>query len=141
MYSKAHGAISLAIGLVLVVAGVVWIHPLVTVGYATAIGVGIDFDHFLVARLRTGEWRALSYLLSNPRRALADQSTIFRETDLNALHRLFSHVIIIGLAVPATWLLDPGLGLITAVVLYTHVLSDLFEDVRSFDVVRKDGGL
>lgn len=141
MYSKAHGAISLAVGVALVAAGVVWVHPLVTVGYATAIGVGIDFDHFLVARLRTGEWRALSYLLSNPRRALADQSTIFREDDLNALHRLLSHVLIIGLAVPATWVIDPVLGFVTAVVLYAHVLSDLYEDVRTFDVVRKDPGL
>jgi len=65
MYSKAHGAISLAVGLGLVVAGVEWGHP-------------------------------------------------------------------------ATWWVDPGLGLTTAVVLYAHVISDLVADVRTFEAVVRE---
>lgn len=141
MYSKSHGAISVAVGVGLVVAGIEFVHPLVVVAYAAAVGVGIDFDHFVVARYRTGSWRAFRYLLSNPRRALADQSTIFREDDLNALDRLLSHVLIIGVAVPLTWVVSVDLGVTTAVVLYAHVLSDLLVDVRQFDVVRREPGL
>jgi len=133
MYSRAHGAISLMIGVGLVVAGVEWTHPLVVVGYATAVGVGIDFDHFVIARYNTGEWRALRYVLSNPRRALGDQSTIFETDDLGPFERLLSHTVIAGVAVPVTWLFDPALGLITAVTLYGHILADLVADVRTFD--------
>ena len=139
MYSRAHGVISLALGVGLVATGVEWLHPLVVVGYAVAIGVGIDADHFLIARYNTGSWRALRYVFSNPRRALADQSTIFREDDLGPFERLLSHVAIVGIAVPGTWLVDSSLGLITAVTLYGHVLSDLVADVRMFEVhVRGD---
>jgi hypothetical protein len=133
MYSRAHGAISLSIGVGLVAAGIEWVHPLVVVGYAIAIGVGIDFDHFLVARYNTGEWRALRYLLANPRRALADQSTIFDPEDIDPFERLLSHTVIVGVTVPVTWLFDPALGLVTAVTLYGHVLSDLLADVRQFE--------
>lgn len=133
MYSRAHGVISLAIGVGLVAAGVEWLHPVVVVGYAVAIGVGIDVDHFLIARYNTGTWRSLEYVLSNPRRALGDQSTIFEPADLGPFERLLSHVVIIGIAVPVTWLLTPDLGVITAVTLYGHVLADLLADVRTFE--------
>ena len=102
MYSRAHGVISLAIGIGLVAVGVEWLHPLAVVGYAVAIGVGIDVDHFLIARYNTGSWRALRYVLSNPRRALGDQSTIFDPDDLGPFERLLSHVAIVGVTVPGT---------------------------------------
>lgn len=133
MYSKSHGAISLVVGIGLVAAGVVFVHPLVVVAYAVAVGVGIDFDHFLLARYNTGEWRALRYLLADPLTALSDQSTIFREHDLDAFDRLLSHVVIVGVAVPVTWLVDPALGLVTGVTLYFHVLADLVADVQHFE--------
>jgi hypothetical protein len=41
------------------------------------LGVGIDFDHFLIARLRTGSWRSFSDLLRNPVKAFTDQRSIF----------------------------------------------------------------
>lgn len=138
MYSREHGAISLVVGVGLVLAGVELLHPLVVVGYATSVGVLIDLDHFVIARYNTGEWRALRYLIEHPRRALTDQSTIFREDDLDAFERLLSHVVLIGVAVPATWLIAPALGLITAVVLYAHVLADLVADVRHFEVAERD---
>lgn len=141
MYSRSHGAISLAIGVGLVAAGVSWVHPLVIVAYTTAIGVGIDVDHFLIARYNTGEWRALEYLLSNPRRALADQSTIFDPEEIDAFERLLSHAVVVGVAVPATWLVDPALGLATGVTLYGHVLADLVADVRQFEAHKRSEAL
>ncbi|MCU4718336.1 hypothetical protein [Halapricum hydrolyticum] len=136
MYSKAHGAISLALGIALVAAGVTVVHPAFVVGYATAIGVLVDLDHFLWARYNTGDWRALRYVLTNPVAALADQQSIFREHDLERLERLLSHVVIVGIAVPLTWWVEPDLGLVTGVTLYAHVLADLIEDVRETRVVR-----
>ncbi|MFW6018228.1 MAG: hypothetical protein ACOCPX_05355 [Halapricum sp.] len=130
MYSKSHAVISLALGIALVVAGVSVFHPVFVVGYATAVGVFVDLDHFLWARYNTGDWRALRYVLTNPVDALADQQTIFREHDLEHLERLLSHVVIAGIAVPLTWWLDPQLGLVTGATLYAHVLADLVEDVR-----------
>lgn len=136
MYSKSHGAISLALGVALVAAGVTVVHPTFVVGYATAVGVLVDLDHFLWARYNTGDWRALRYVLTNPVAALADQRTIFRERDLEPLERLLSHVVIVGIAVPLTWWVEPDLGLVTGVTLYAHVLADLLEDVRETRVVR-----
>ncbi|QSG12285.1 Uncharacterized protein HSBGL_1874 [Halapricum desulfuricans] len=136
MYSKAHGAISLALGVALVAAGVDSVHPAFVVSYATAIGVLVDLDHFLWARYNTGDWRALRYVLGTPRAAFTDQRSIFRERDLEPLERLLSHVVIGGIAVPLTWLVEPDLGLVTGVTLYAHVLADLVEDVRELRVIR-----
>jgi hypothetical protein len=130
MYSKAHGAISFVLGVALVAAGVSVVHPLVVVGYATALGVLIDLDHFLWARYNTGDWAALRYVLTSPVAAVTDQRSIFREEDLNRLERLLSHVVIAGVAVPLTWWVDPDLGLVTGLTLYAHVLADLVQDVR-----------
>lgn len=141
MYSRAHGAISLAVGVALVVAGVEFVHPLVVVGYATAAGVLIDLDHFLLARYNSGSWRATRYLLSNPRRALADQSTIFEESEISPFDRLLSHVVIIGVVVPVTWWVDPAFGLVNGVVLYCHVLADLIADVQDFNARNRAPGL
>lgn len=131
MYSKSHGAISLAIGVGLIAADVEFVHPVVVVGYAVVIGVGIDFDHFLWARYNTGDWTALGHVIASPATVVDDPSTIFAEDDLSELQRLLSHAVVVGLAVPATWLVSPDLGLTTAVVLYGHVLSDLLADVRA----------
>lgn len=130
MYSKAHGAVSAAVGIALVVAGFDFAHPAVVVGYATVAGVLIDLDHFLWARYNTGHWDALRGVLTDPVGKLADQSRIFGETDLVELERLLSHVVVIGVAVPLTWWIDPAFGVATAVTLYAHVLADLVWDVR-----------
>lgn len=129
MYSKAHGAVSAAIGVVLVIGGFDFVHPVLVVGYATAIGVLIDLDHFLWARYNTGDWASLRRVLTDPVGKLADQSGIFEETDLGPLQRLLSHVVIVGIAVPLTWWVDPAFGVVTAVTLYAHVLADLVWDV------------
>ena len=132
MYSKAHLLVSIVVG---AAAAVVASQPPVpaaaTVGYAAVLGVGIDFDHFLVARLNTGDWGALLGVLREPRRAVFDQSAIFEEgEDVTKLQRLLSHVAIGGLLVAGLYVVLPYAAVLSAVVLYAHVLSDLYRDVR-----------
>ncbi|WP_224336090.1 hypothetical protein [Haloprofundus halobius] len=97
--------------------------------YSAVVGVGIDFDHFLVARINTGGWRAARECLRNPMRVFAGQDDIFEHGEVGTLRRLLSHVVIVGVAVPLLALASPPLALLTAVVLYGHLLSDLVWDV------------
>jgi len=132
MYSKAHFLISLAVGAaVAVLADQPPLPAAATVGYAAALGVGIDFDHFLVARLNTGNWDSLVRVVRNPRRVLFDQSDIFEEgEDVTKLQRLLSHALLGGVLVAGLYPFLPYAAVVSAVVLYVHVLSDLYRDVR-----------
>lgn len=130
IYSKHHALLSVLVGVGFLAVGPATSLPaVVLVGYAVAVGVGIDFDHFLVAWLRTGRPRAIRNALANPRAVFFDQGSLFEPDELTKLDRLLSHVVIAGVVVSATWYLDPAVGLLTAVVLYVHLLSDLVWDV------------
>jgi hypothetical protein len=132
MYSKAHLLISLAVGAaVAALTGQPPAPAAGTVAYAVVLGVGIDFDHFLLARLNTGNWDALLGVVRNPRRAVFDQRDIFDEgEDVTRLQRLLSHVVLGGVLVAVLYPLSAYAALLSAVVLYVHVLSDLYQDVR-----------
>ncbi|KTG11170.1 hypothetical protein AUR64_05535 [Haloprofundus marisrubri] len=97
--------------------------------YSAIIGVGIDFDHFLVARVNTGSWHAARDCLRNPTRVFAGQDEIFEDGEVGTLRRLLSHVVIVGLLIPVLAVVSLPLALLTAVVLYGHLLSDLIWDV------------
>ena len=142
MYSKAHLLISTAVGAaVAVVSGQPPVGAAATVGYAALLGVGIDFDHFLVARLNTGSWDALLGVVRNPRRAVFDQRNIFdADEDMTRLQRLLSHVVIAGVLVAVLYPLSAYAALLSAVVLYVHVLSDLYQDVRDEAAKRAGSG-
>jgi hypothetical protein len=88
------------------------------------VGVGIDLDHFPIAWYNAGEPRAIRAVLSDPR-LLLRQGAIFHPGEVSAHERLLTHAVIAGVATPATWLLAPTLGLVTGLVLYAHVLTDL----------------
>lgn len=96
--------------------------------YAAVVGVGIDLDHFPLARFNDGDWRAARRVLRNPRMVLFDQTSIFEEDQLSPLQRLLSHVLVGGLFVGGIALASPLLAGFTAAVLYAHVLSDLYAD-------------
>jgi hypothetical protein len=132
MYSKAHLLISLAVGAaVAALTGQPPALAVASIGYAAVLGVGIDFDHFLIARLNTGNWDALLGVVRNPRRAVFDQRDIFDEgEDVTRIQRLLSHVVLGGVLVAALYPLSAYAALLSAVVLYVHVLSDLYQDVR-----------
>lgn len=136
MYSAHHAIVSFVVGLAAVLAlppvslsGFV-LPPAILVAYAVAVGVLIDLDHFIIARLRTGGWDAARACLARPRLAVADQGGIFEPGDVGVLSRLLSHHLIAGVAVAALALVSVPLGVLTAIVLYAHVVSDLAWDVR-----------
>lgn len=109
--------------------------------YATAAGVLIDLDHFVVARVNTGSWRAARYCLGNPRAVFFDQGSIFREGEVGVLKRLLSHVLIAGALVGALAVVLPYLAVVTAVSLYVHLLADLlWDNHQAARVVKKSEG-
>lgn len=134
MHSKSHSVISAAVGAALAVAiGATPIRAAFLVGYAALVGTAIDADHFLIARLRVGDWRNLRFAVANPRAAVLDQGRLFEEDDVGALSRLLSHALIGGLVVAGLALVHPFLALVTAVVLYVHVVCDLLASVREYE--------
>lgn len=132
--SKRHFLISLAIGVAAVAVADAPLPVLVVVAYAAVLGVAVDFDHFLVSRLYCGDWRAVRRCLDDPWIVLASQTEIFDDDDLWARQRLLSHVVLVGVIVPAAYVVaSPFLAVVSAVVLYAHVLADLVQDNRNLD--------
>ncbi|WP_341850638.1 hypothetical protein [Natronococcus wangiae] len=93
----------------------------------------IDLDHFVIARFKTGTWDPLRFSLVNPFAAFTDQDRIFDRGDVGALTRLLSHLMLTGILVPALALASVSLAVITAVVLYAHVVADVAWDVRRLE--------
>ena len=128
MYSRDHALLSLAVaGAAVFVLDLPIGWPLAVV-LALVAGVGIDVDHFLVARLTTGEWTALRRCLANPRLVFLNQDEIFDPDAITELQRLLSHVVVVGVVVPGLALVDPPLSVFVAAVLYVHLLADLAWD-------------
>jgi hypothetical protein len=100
------------------------------IAYAAAVGVAIDFDHFPVARLTAGDWRALRFCLSNPSAVVLDQSRIFEEGEVSPHSRLLRHLLVGGVLVAALSFVDAFVAAVTAVVLYAHLVSDVAWDIR-----------
>lgn len=136
MYSTHHAAISLVVGGLTVYAlepismlGYE-LPPVAALSYAIALGVLIDLDHFLLARLRTGTWDAVRFCLSNPAAVIVDQGRIFEPGDVGVLPRLLSHLLVGGGLVVLLALESVGLAILTAVVCYAHLVSDVAWDLR-----------
>jgi hypothetical protein len=134
--SSAHAAISLAVaaGALLLTSPPLGAPAVVAI--ALVVGVGVDVDHFLISRYRTGDWRATVKCLRNPRIVFVAQSEIFEPGTVGAVHRLTSHLVIGGVAVPALWFVSPYVAGLVGVTLYAHVLADAVETMRttiSFD--------
>ncbi|WP_424002415.1 hypothetical protein ACOZ4I_01760 [Haloarcula salina] len=137
MYSRDHAIVSAVVGAGGVVGLSVPVPWWAALGYAVVVGVAIDVDHFLVARLETGDWAALRRCLRNPRLVVSGQDEIFDPFDLWPLQRLLSHHVIGGLAVGGLWLGSEPLALFTALVLYAHVLADLVWDNYRLETYRE----
>ncbi len=86
------------------------------------VGVAIDFDHFAVARVETGDWAALRRCLRNPKIVMFDQYEMFGPQDLWPLRRLLSHHLIGGVVVSVSGSFRAARA-VTAVVLYAHILA------------------
>ncbi|MFC7075573.1 hypothetical protein [Haloarcula halophila] len=132
MYSRDHALGSLALAVVLLLATTPPGHPAVLLAVVVGVGVGIDFDHFLVASLNTGSTKNLRRVLRSPKIVFLDQRAIFDPDDLSPLQRLLSHVVLAGLAVFGLVALgEHGWATVVGLTLYLHVLCDLIADVRN----------
>lgn len=136
MYSKHHAVVSAVVATTLALtiswrtAAFMQLPVVAVILYGTALGVLIDLDHFLIARVKTGNWDAIRFCLANPVAAVADQNRIFDRGDVGVLSRLLSHVVLIGLLVPLHFVFNIGLGIVVVSVLYVHLLTDLVWDVH-----------
>lgn len=102
--------------------------PVVVLGVALLVGVGIDVDHFALARLNRGDWTALRRCVREPRIVLFDQNAIFDEGDVGAGRRLLSHTLVGGGAALALHPIDPALATVAGVVLGVHLAMDCVGD-------------
>lgn len=147
MNSRDHGLISVALAL-----GIVWLGPppaeaiavqpasVVLVLGVVALGVAIDLDHFLLARLRTGSWRHTRRVLADPRLALFDQADIFETGDVWREDRLCSHLLVGGVLVTGLWVWSaPYLAFVVGLTVYVHVLADVYHDRRTRDQYLLEG--
>jgi hypothetical protein len=138
MKSKSHAAISLVVAAVVLAVSTPSIPAWAVVVLALGAGVGIDFDHFLIARWRTGDWAAARRCLRDPRIVFLAQEEIFETGDVGSFPRLLSHAVIAGVAVPALFLWRPYVAGVVGAALYAHVLGDLFAGTRDTVAVKKE---
>ena len=134
MYSKSHFAVSVVLGAaVAIVAGVPLGRAIALTAYAAVLGTAIDLDHFVIARLRAGDWRHLRYVLAHPRAGLLEQDRIFSDGDVGAQSRLLSHALLGGALVAGLAFVAPFLALFSGLVVYVHVVCDLVAGVQQYE--------
>ena len=131
MYSRDHAVISGLVGLPIV--GIApSTEPLILLwAYVVLLGVGIDLDHFVIARINHRDWRNLMRCLRQPSRAFVGQTTIFDSGDIWRDQRLLSHLVIGGGLATLIWPINTYWAFATAVTVYTHLLADLYSDIRT----------
>lgn len=133
MYTRNHAFLSLLVGIP-VASGADEIQSQVLVlGYIILMGTMIDLDHFLIARLNSGNWGHIVQSIRNPYQLFFNQAAIFDTGDLFRDQRLFSHHLIFGIATTISWFVSPFLAFATAVAIYMHILADLYSDMQSRD--------
>jgi hypothetical protein len=131
MYSSNHAIVAGLVAIPVAVFAPTEVPKLAVVGYVLALGIGIDVDHFLIARINRGTWDNLRRCVSNPSLVVTGQDGIFDPDDVYRDQRLLSHLLIGGGAVAVWWILSPYLAIVTAVTIYTHVLADLYADIQT----------
>lgn len=131
MYSRGHAAVAAAVGIPVAAFAPPDHSPVLLWAFVVLLGVGIDVDHFLVARLERGDWTNARRCLRDPSLVFGDQTDIFDAGDLYRDQRLLSHHLIGGALVAVLWPVAPYWALAAAVAVYTHVLADLYSDART----------
>jgi hypothetical protein len=130
MNSGAHAAISLVAGLAALAVTTPTVPAWAVVAVAVVAGVGIDLDHFLLARYNTGDWAAVRRCLRDPAIVFLDQDAVFEAGEVGTLDRLLTHVAVGGLVVPALYRWNRTVAGVVALSLWAHVLADLVAGVR-----------
>jgi len=133
MYSRSHAIISVIIGVPLAVTEPEVHQQLYILIYVVVLGVGIDLDHFVIGRINRGDWSNLTRCIRSPSQVFVDQASIFERGDIWRDQRLFSHLLISGVLIGLVWFIGEYLAFVTAVTVYTHVIADLYSDMRTRD--------
>lgn len=132
MWSSEHAAVGGAVSAALVVL-LRWPRSLagklLLWSYGVLLSVVIDLDHFLLARIRAGDWSHLRAALSNPVEAFTEQESVFPGLELR-VQRLLSHAVLGGALALASALVAPTFAVFTAVVVSAHVIADLLRDAE-----------
>ncbi len=97
--------------------------------YGLLLSVFIDLDHFLIARVKTGDWSHLVRAVCDPIWAFTEQESVFPDVEIS-LDRLATHVVIGGALVVLLRPVDRTLAGFSAVILYAHVLADLLRELE-----------
>lgn len=139
MYSREHALLSAALGLAIVALAPPGTSPVPLWLFVVGLGVGIDLDHFLLARLNRGDWANLRRCLADPARVFFDQDSIFEPGDVWREQRLLSHALLGGALVAALWPLARYWALAAAATVYVHVLADLYHDARTRTSYLREG--
>ena len=96
--------------------------------YGLLLSVFIDLDHFVIARAKTGSWSYLTTALRHPVWAFTNQTQVFPDVSMK-LERLASHVLIGGALVALFHPVDLSFAVLSAIIVYAHVLADLLRDI------------
>lgn len=99
--------------------------------FGTITGVLIDLDHFLIARINNGNWNILRKALRNPVTISRDWSEFIHPTkDIPPEQRLASHLVLIPAISLITYYFSPSSGIFISVILATHLVCDIYADIR-----------
>ena len=98
--------------------------------YGVGLSVFVDLDHFVLARLRSGDWAHLRAVLRDPQNAIRGQEWIFADLEDFPRERLLSHALITVVLVSGLWFVDETIAAFTALVLVVHVGCDLLRDAE-----------
>jgi len=131
MYSREHAVVGAAVAAAWLVPRIGDLPAAVVAGlfvYGVGLSVLVDLDHFVVARLLTGDWRHLQRVLADPTAVLGDQDWIFPDLELER-ERLLSHAVVSAALIGGWWLVDPAVAAFSAALLAAHVLVDVLRDV------------
>jgi len=133
MYSRGHAVLSALVGIPIGIGASTVAEGTALWGFVLVLGVGIDLDHFVIARINRGDWTNARRCLRDPGLVFADQGSIFDGGDVYRDQRLLSHVAVGGVLVAGLWIVREYWAMAAAVALYVHVAADLYSDVRTRD--------
>lgn len=126
MKVQHHALTGLIGGALLAMVGFGELHPGLTIAYVVLLGVFIDLDHFIIARVNGGSWRAVRFCLSNPVRAITNQYEIFiGGKEITAEQRLVTHTAILVTGTAIASIHSSWLAILTAIAFGSHILGDL----------------
>ncbi|MFC6905454.1 hypothetical protein [Halalkalicoccus tibetensis] len=95
--------------------------------YGLLLSVFVDLDHFLIARVKAGDWSHFTKAVSDPVRAFTDQELVFPDLAIHG-ERIATHLLIGGALVALLRPVDRTLAAFSAVVLAAHVLADVLRE-------------